>query len=115
DALPDGGRGARDLRGRRGRPAQPASPGGRSLIVEVYTDGSGTVAGQPAGWAFAIVVNGRLLAEDSGRLEDGTNNDAELEAAVRGLASWRERLRAAGKEPGSHGEQVYLVSDSQLV
>lgn len=82
------------------------------MILEIYTDGSGTSAGNPAGWAYVIVANGKALAEKSGRIEAGTNNDAELEAALQGLEDLDTRLTMAVR-PDS--VELVLVSDSQLV
>lgn len=84
----------------------------RSLI-EVYTDGSATTAEHPGGWAFRIVGNGQPIFESSGQMEKATNNDAELEAAVQGLKFLKEKYDNAGRDPKQ--EDIYLVSDSQIV
>lgn len=76
-------------------------------MIEIYTDGSGTTAEKPCGWAFVIVEDGEKVHEDSGSLPKGTNNVAELTAAVKGLAY-------ATLNKKDHDEYV-LVSDSNLV
>ena len=75
-------------------------------MIEVYTDGSGTTANTPCGWGFVIVKDGEKIHEQSGSLPKGTNNVAELTAAVKGLAY----VVLNHKD-----EDVVLVSDSQLV
>lgn len=75
-------------------------------MIEVYTDGSGTTSDKPCGWAFVIVEDGEKVFEDSGYLEKGTNNVAELTAAVKGLAYVTLNKK---------GHDVILVSDSKLV
>jgi ribonuclease HI len=57
------------------------------MTIEVYTDGSATTKDKPGGWAYAIVVNGRKIQEGSGAIPNATNNDAELEAAIKGLTT----------------------------
>lgn len=76
-------------------------------MIEIYTDGSGTVGDKPCGWGYVIVEDGEKVFEDCGSLPKGTNNVAELTAAVKGLAY------AALYKKG-HDKYV-LVSDSQLV
>jgi len=85
------------------------------MDIEVYTDGSATVPTKPGGWAYVIVIDSQKHSEGSGHMEGASNNDAELEAAVQGLA-------AALKYQNAHREQysmctynVTLCSDSQLV
>lgn len=75
-------------------------------MVEIYTDGSGTTANKPCGWAFVVVKDGVKVHEMSGHIDKGTNNTAELTAAVKGLAY---------AVLHHFGEEVVLVSDSQLV
>lgn len=72
-------------------------------IVEIWTDGSGTVATLPAGWA-AVLVSGPHRRELSGHIPAGTNNVAELSAAIGALAALK----------GS-GHTVTLYSDSSYV
>ncbi len=75
-------------------------------MIEIYTDGSGTTADKPCGWAFVVVKDGEKVHEQNGSLPKGTNNVAELTAAVKGLAYAALNYR---------DEEVILVSDSQLV
>lgn len=83
-------------------------------IIEIYTDGSATREHMPGGWAFRIVANdSRIVAERCGHLEQASNNDAELEAAVRGLSFMKESYDKANRNPLE--DEIFLVSDSQLV
>jgi ribonuclease HI len=81
--------------------------------IEVYTDGSATTSDKPGGWAFRIVGNGTAIYESSGRMENATNNDAELEAALQGLEYLKTKYDISGRDPKL--DDIYLVSDSQLV
>jgi ribonuclease HI len=74
--------------------------------IDIYTDGSGTTHNKACGWAFVIIKDGEKIHEQNGSLPKGTNNVAELTAAVKGLAY-------AVKH--HDGEDITLVSDSQLV
>lgn len=70
--------------------AKSRRPRGSSVEVELWTDGSGTVAGSPGGWAYVLtaVEDGKpIYEEDSGGTLDGTNNQMELTAAIEGLRS----------------------------
>lgn len=83
------------------------------MKIEVYTDGSATVATKPGGWGFVVVLDGVKHHEGSGSMEKATNNDAELQAAVEGLKSV---LLMRVKEPEKYGQaEVTLVSDSEIV
>lgn len=76
-------------------------------MIEVYTDGSATTRDKPGGYAWVIVIDGKFHSEGSGSIPNATNNDAELEAAVIGLANaWKIN---------PHNLIVTLVSDSQIV
>ena len=57
------------------------------MKIEVYTDGSATTSEKPGGWGYVIVIDGVKHSEGSGRMETATNNDAELEGAIMGLAA----------------------------
>lgn len=78
------------------------------MLIEVYTDGSGTSFGSPGGWGFVVVVDGVKVHEASGSEADATNNTMELRAAVEGLKYVKTNAQFAGA-------QVTLISDSQLV
>lgn len=58
--------------------------------VTIYTDGSGTTAGNPGGWA-ALLLCGDRRKEICGGMADATNNRAELTAAIEGLRALRGR------------------------
>jgi ribonuclease HI len=52
-------------------------------VVEVWTDGSGTTAGNPGGWAY--IATGEFERCESGFVSDSTNNRAEMTALLMGL------------------------------
>ena len=79
------------------------------MKVEIYTDGSATTADKPGGWAYVIIVDGKVYRERSGHLGKATNNVAELTAAIEGLTD------VAGDIVLRAAPEKYLVSDSQLV
>ena len=81
------------------------------MKIEVYADGSATIATRPGGYGWVIVQDGVKVQEGSGRIENATNNDAELEAAIMGLAYVLKMTASmVGELP-----EVELVSDSQII
>jgi ribonuclease HI len=74
--------------------------------VEIYTDGACIGNPGPAAAAFAIVHAGRVILSDSRHLGRGTNNIAELSAAIDGLQALGERRADLS---------VTLLSDSEQV
>lgn len=82
------------------------------MKLEVYTDGSATTKEKPGGYGWVIVIDGTFHSEGSGSLPNATNNDAEMEAAIVGLANLYQ-LNKHGV-PFVDGD-VFLVSDSQIV
>lgn len=83
------------------------------MKIEIYSDGSATIATKPGGYGFVICFDGVKVDEGFGHMEKATNNDAELEAAIQGLAKVL-KMRIDGQIPiGTH--EVFLVSDSQIV
>ncbi len=55
--------------------------------IEVYSDGSATIATKPGGYGWVVVVDGEFHSEGSGHSDAATNNDMELEAAIQGLTA----------------------------
>lgn len=84
----------------------------QKMKIEVFADGSGTVADKSAGYGWIIVVDGVRISEGNGYIEKGTNNDAEMEAAIWGLVAAYKYVTAnkITVEPGD----VSLCSDSQI-
>lgn len=83
------------------------------MKIEVYSDGSATIATKPGGYGWVICFDGVKVKEGNGHLPLATNNDAELEGALQGLATVL-KMRIDGQIPiGTH--EVVLVSDSQIV
>lgn len=82
------------------------------LKIDVYTDGSATIATKPGGYAFVLVVDGQQYSEGSGHMAMATNNDAELEAAIQGLAA---TLKITMGLLLQNQPEVTLVSDSQII
>ncbi len=73
-------------------PARHAAP--ESGALRIYVDGSYAPSCKKAGWAWAAVAQGELVAEDKGvTLADAVsrNIDGELEAAARAM-EWAETL-----------------------
>lgn len=88
------------------------------MKIEVYTDGSATTGDKPGGWAYVIVTDDKKTGECCGHMSGASNNDAELEAAIQGLATVLKfvlRSREANAETSQVDFDVTLVSDSQLV
>lgn len=90
------------------------------MHIEVYTDGSATTKDKPGGYGYVIIIDGKKHSEGSGHIEKGTNNDAELQAAIEGLTAakdiqgvyfWDNPSAPASPMPKS----ITLVSDSQIV
>jgi ribonuclease HI len=89
-------------------------------MIEIYTDGSATVASKPGGYGYVIVANGVKIDEGSGYMEKASNNDAELEAAVQGLGKlfkmkMEGQFSPEARFPIEYLDSVTLVSDSQIV
>ena len=77
-------------------------------MISVYADGSSTGrSNREWGWAFCIVKEGQCLLANYGGGPCGTNNIAELTAAIEGLKALLSNDWHQG-----HGI-VELVSDSQ--
>jgi ribonuclease HI len=94
------------------------------MLIEVYSDGSATVATEPGGWAFVICVDGVKVAEGSGHLSTATNNVAEVTAAIRGLEYVATTdlcgcvgstvITSDAQNDSADGTRIVLISDSQL-
>lgn len=86
------------------------------MKIEVYTDGSATTSDKPGGYGWVLLCDGLKMSEGNGHMPNASNNDAELEAAIRGLAAaytlWHSRLQYI---PEGEEASVWLVSDSQLI
>lgn len=83
------------------------------MKIDIFTDGSATVASKPGGWAYVLIIDNKFSSEAFGHVEKATNNDMELMAAIKGLD-------AALKHSIYRGDfdfelDVTLHSDSQLV
>lgn len=86
------------------------------MKFEVFSDGSATTGDKPGGYGYVIVLDGKKIGEGSGRLENATNNDAELAAATEGLEYVGRTLADSGLQPQAISNlKVELVSDSQLI
>jgi ribonuclease HI len=77
------------------------------MLVEAYSDGSGTSFGKPGGYGVVIVVDGVKVHEFSGREANATNNTMELSGAI-------EALKYVDSVPAYKGADIVLISDSQL-
>jgi ribonuclease HI len=90
------------------------------MFIEIYTDGSATVAEKPGGYGWVMVIDGKKESEGSGHMAFASNNDAELEAAIEGLSAahkWMagRDLRNIKINSPCPKTEVVLVSDSQLI
>jgi ribonuclease HI len=79
------------------------------MKIQVYTDGSATTNNKSGGWAYLILIDGDKHSENSGKLTFASNNDAELEAAIQGLAATLKICKDA------KNLDITLLSDSQLI
>lgn len=77
--------------------------------IEVFSDGSATIAAKPGGYGWVLVLDGTKHSEGNGHLEKSTNNDAEMEAAIYGLIAAQKYVLV---NPGDY--EVILCSDSQI-
>ena len=84
------------------------------MKIEVYTDGSATIATKPGGWGYVIVIDGQEYQRQNGGLPLATNNVAEITAAIEGLDRVIQ-LKSSGSPNIDPNADVELVSDSQLV
>jgi ribonuclease HI len=89
------------------------------MKIEVYTDGSATTKDKPGGWAFVMVIDGQKHSECSGHMGGASNNDAEMEAAIQGLAAALKHVKdetdiRCGVD-GIPDYSVTLCSDSELI
>lgn len=81
------------------------------MKIEVYSDGSATVATKPGGFGWVLITDGVKHSEGFGHMELATNNDAEMEAAIQGLAAAFKYVHSLKLAEF----QVTLCSDSQIV
>ncbi len=75
-----------------------------SEAITLYTDGASRGNPGPAAWAFVIVRDGIIIDMRSGFLGETTNNVAEYQAVINGLAAARRYTRG----------RVDVRSDSEL-
>jgi ribonuclease HI len=88
------------------------------MKIELYSDGSGMTCNTDGGYGWVMVIDGVKNCEGSGHLSNATNNDCELEGAIRGLAEVLKLVTVPGteqREPAAHDLSVTLVSDSMIV
>jgi ribonuclease HI len=80
------------------------------IVIDLWCDGSGTIAGQPGGWAYVLhavhpVTGEEKIVEGSGGAPDATNNRMELTALLEGLR--------AIKRPSTvvvHADSEYVIN-----
>lgn len=77
-------------------------------VIEIWTDGSGTIANLPAGWA-AVLVSGPHRREVFGHMPHGTNNEAELSAVIGALSA----LKGVGHTITLYSDSQYVISKLQ--
>ena len=82
-------------------------------VIEIYSDGSGNTMDGDAGWGWVLAVDGVKTYEGSGFMRRGSNNVAELTAAVNGLTAVRGYI--SNNSLRVDDCLITLISDSQLV
>lgn len=90
------------------------------MKIDVYADGSATVATKPGGWGYVIVKDGVKYSEGFGHMELATNNDAEMEAAIQGLAAAFKLIHTVPSfanlmDPEDSAREITLCSDSMII
>ena len=91
------------------------------MQIEIFSDGSATSEGKPGGYGWVMVCDGVKVDQGSGYMESASNNDAELQAAVQGLAAVFRHIHKPIEVLGNlevteiAPPEVTLVSDSRLV
>lgn len=88
--------------------------------IEVFTDGSATTANKPGGYGWVLIVDDKFHSEGSGKVENVTNNDMELQGAIEGLKAAFELVSPSIDIFSLDVREiippkVMLCSDSQLV
>jgi ribonuclease HI len=83
------------------------------MKIDVYCDGSGTTGNRAAGFGWLLLVDGKILREGNGHMDKGSNNDAEMQAAIAGLAAAFHFYKACVAS-GEKNIIVTLCSDSQI-
>ena len=76
------------------------------MSYKIYTDGSCHGNPGPGGWAFVIVTDDQIVKEKSGCMEQTTNNQMELSAAIEGLIYFNEYIQS---------KEVEIFTDSKYV
>jgi ribonuclease HI len=85
------------------------------MKIDVYSDGSATTKDKPGGYGWVITIDGKFHSEGSGSILNATNNDAELEAAIVGLAHVYRNIVHGSTQVNSYEMTITLVSDSEIV
>ena len=80
-------------------------------VIEIFCDGSGTTWDRSAGYGFVIILDGEFHSEGHGHIPQGTNNDAEMAAAIKGMIAAKD---VWGGLITQGVVSVKLCSDSQL-
>lgn len=81
--------------------------------IEIYTDGACSGNPGPGGWAFAVIVNGNLVHEESGHAAHTTNQQMELTAARNALRYLDQHIAQDHQIPS--GSTVIVYSDSMYL
>ena len=70
------------------------------MIYEIYTDGAVSGNGKsnaPGGWAYVILKDGAMIAQDSGGEKGTTNQRMELTAALNACREVENNISIVGK------------------
>lgn len=80
--------------------------------VEIYCDGAASrngLDGAIAGWAWCLLVDEELTAENSGRIIGGTNNQGELTAVIKALEFVEENAQNTSYPITLYSDSSYCV------
>lgn len=76
-------------------------------MLELYTDGACSGNPGPGGWAWVLVVDKKVIAQDSGFEAKTTNNRMELLAVISGLENLK-KTNHTGCKISVHTDSIYV-------
>lgn len=82
------------------------------MKVELYTDGAACRNGMEdavAGWAWCLLVNGEIIAENSGKILGGSNNQGELQSIIEGLCFIYENAKDLDYPITVYSDSTYCI------
>lgn len=82
------------------------------IKIQLYTDGAAANNGQAgsiAGWGWVAVINGVELNRGSGKIENGTNNQGELQAIIEGLRFLTKHYNPQNLDVEVYSDSSYCI------